>query len=29
MDTLQDVLAGIAMFAFLTGAGFWLMLIAS
>jgi len=28
MDTLQDVLSGIAMFAFLAGAAFWLMVFA-
>lgn len=28
MDTIQDVLAGLAMFAFLTGAAFWLMVFA-
>jgi hypothetical protein len=27
-NTLQDILAGIAVFAFLTGAGFWLMVFA-
>jgi len=27
-NTLQDILAGISVFAFLTGAGFWLMVFA-